>query len=752
LTGAFGGVLRIFSGLLTPFRLVAGGILGIGTAALSAAVSWKTSQSAIELGLTGVGKASDVTLGAINKIADSVSSAGDLSRSEAATVATAIAATGKVSADATEKATGLAHAYSLVFNKDLPESAKDLASALADPAKGIEGLNDRLGEWDASQVQLVKNLDASGDKAAAQQIIIDGLAKAFADVESKTTLWGNALNFVGNKLSNLFSSTGKAVAGGDNSPEAQLAAAQARLKQLQQGTTGPRGGLTFGTPQQIAETTAKIQRLTAVIDGNTKAAALQKATIESSDLSGLVKGVDPTINQLDKLESALNNLQRLAASPAAAAKSGLSSDEINKAVGIYRTQIDLIRELNALSKERFGIEDAGLGAEIQQNQIALQAINARTPAQKAEVAALQARQQAINNGESAEAAAAKATLARTQSLLQSQHDLSEAARDRAYQSQQDLQQGELENGLIGRSIEVSTRLTAQFQALAAAKAEAFKNGTTVSLSEQVRILADADEKARLATQAARAGVRQNAQFDIDQLGRSPSEQSVYATLQGARLLDNGKIVDAETQQLAAVLRTRNALQSLADTEKSFASSFVNDLIQGKSAAESLGDALNAVASKLVDLGIDNLISGLKPANSGLLSFLGLADGGYVSGPGSSRSDSIPARLSNGEFVVNAGATKKNRALLEAINIGKVGKFADGGMVGHIPAMPRIVSPAAVQAAPSISMPITINAPNSTPQSVDKLNSETLPQIREIVRSEILQTANRSAAFKKAVGR
>lgn len=51
--------------------------------------------------------------------------------------------------------------------------------------------------------------------------------------------------------------------------------------------------------------------------------------------------------------------------------------------------------------------------------------------------------------------------------------------------------------------------------------------------------------------------------------------------------------------------------------------------------------------------------------------LNLADGGYVSGPGSSRSDSIPANLSNGEFVVNAGATAQNRALLEAVNSGQM---------------------------------------------------------------------------------
>lgn len=45
-------------------------------------------------------------------------------------------------------------------------------------------------------------------------------------------------------------------------------------------------------------------------------------------------------------------------------------------------------------------------------------------------------------------------------------------------------------------------------------------------------------------------------------------------------------------------------------------------------------------------------------------------GGLVTGPGSGTSDSISAMLSNGEFVVNAKATARNRGLLEAINSNK----------------------------------------------------------------------------------
>ncbi len=49
---------------------------------------------------------------------------------------------------------------------------------------------------------------------------------------------------------------------------------------------------------------------------------------------------------------------------------------------------------------------------------------------------------------------------------------------------------------------------------------------------------------------------------------------------------------------------------------------------------------------------------------------GFALGGLVTGPGSGVSDSIPAMLSNGEFVMNAEATSRNRSELEAMNSGR----------------------------------------------------------------------------------
>lgn len=60
---------------------------------------------------------------------------------------------------------------------------------------------------------------------------------------------------------------------------------------------------------------------------------------------------------------------------------------------------------------------------------------------------------------------------------------------------------------------------------------------------------------------------------------------------------------------------------------------------------------------------------------------GFATGGYIMGPGTSTSDSIPAFLSNGEYVLTADAVQNvGLPLLDAMNSGRAGHFATGGLV------------------------------------------------------------------------
>ena len=70
---------------------------------------------------------------------------------------------------------------------------------------------------------------------------------------------------------------------------------------------------------------------------------------------------------------------------------------------------------------------------------------------------------------------------------------------------------------------------------------------------------------------------------------------------------------------------------------------------------------------------------------------GHAEGGLIKGPGGPKSDSIPARLSAGEFIVKADAVSRFGVnQLEAINRGmqppsfanlEMPKFSEGGLVG-----------------------------------------------------------------------
>ena len=73
--------------------------------------------------------------------------------------------------------------------------------------------------------------------------------------------------------------------------------------------------------------------------------------------------------------------------------------------------------------------------------------------------------------------------------------------------------------------------------------------------------------------------------------------------------------------------------------------------------------------------IGSLFKGVGFADGG---YVKAASGGFISGRGTATSDSIRAKLSNGEFVVNAASTRKYRSLLEGINAGRMPKLTAAG--------------------------------------------------------------------------
>lgn len=73
---------------------------------------------------------------------------------------------------------------------------------------------------------------------------------------------------------------------------------------------------------------------------------------------------------------------------------------------------------------------------------------------------------------------------------------------------------------------------------------------------------------------------------------------------------------------------------------------------------------------------------------------GFATGGLIRGPGTGTSDSIPAYLSNGEYVIRAAAVRQLGAgYLDLLNNGiRIPRFADGGLVGAVSSMQQPSTP------------------------------------------------------------
>ena len=154
---------------------------------------------------------------------------------------------------------------------------------------------------------------------------------------------------------------------------------------------------------------------------------------------------------------------------------------------------------------------------------------------------------------------------------------------------------------------------------------------------------------------------------------------------------------AEKDALEAVQAAQQELRSTAK------SSFL-DLVKG---ATSFKDALSNVLAKMAEMAASSLFDSLwSPTSSGgggggaggivssLLGILGFADGGLIGGAGGPREDNHLARVSAGEFIVNAASTAANLPLLRALNAGQpidallgwlnggeLQAYAAGGMVG-----------------------------------------------------------------------
>lgn len=401
--GFFSQMMSGVASVITPIRAVAGGVIGIGTAAALMGSNWTGAQKQVELGLMGIGRASGATVGDINAIADATSSWRGLSVSEAREVATAFASTGKIGVDNIKRLTGETRNFAALTGTDVPKAAEALANIFSNPSEGAKVLAARIGGIDATTVQYIQTLDQQGDRQQAIKVLADAMAPALAGAADKAGVLAKSWNAVGNAFSNSSTVIGKGLAGtADQQSQNQLERRRAELEKL------------IATTKQLAETDTGSQKIfdaTALKSYTAELsnvnAALERikqtrATSSSIDASAFTNQLLPLVNSISPAPEIIRNLtgnvgaleRAMAASEFEAFRKAMG-DQLPLALARARAGLD------ALSQNQ-GLADP-IKSAIQSLATQNQLLSDQSPAMRARVAYQLAYNEAIKQGSEMEA-------------------------------------------------------------------------------------------------------------------------------------------------------------------------------------------------------------------------------------------------------------------------------------------------------------------------------------------------------------
>ena len=286
-----------------------------------------------------------------------------------------------------------------------------------------------------------------------------------------------------------------------------------------------------------------------------------------------------------------------------------------------------------------------------------------------------------------------------------QQKLSIALAETEYTRKQDLQR---------ENMSFQEQMLAQENAIKEAKLKGVDQDELDLLEEKKQLLADNHELAlkTINAQAAASAKALNADYDNDQLKWQTSYNTAGSTVDRMNMDNERYQKDATSavyadesmtyeERLAALdainqkyedqkakINTINSMQQYGNSlAKDFASG-ISDWITGtKSFGDVMRSVLDSLIQKLIQAAMYALIIASVTGGSFKANFFkafgkGFATGGSVDGPGTGTSDSIPAMLSNGEYVLNAQAVDRlGVPFLNGLNTGRLRGFASGGLVG-----------------------------------------------------------------------
>ncbi|VVO30363.1 tape measure protein [Pseudomonas fluorescens] len=143
---------------------------------------------------------------------------------------------------------------------------------------------------------------------------------------------------------------------------------------------------------------------------------------------------------------------------------------------------------------------------------------------------------------------------------------------------------------------------------------------------------------------------------------------------------------------------------------------------------------------------DQIAAAIRDAAIGNGQLPGHATGGLISGPGTGTSDSILARLSNGEYVMRAAAVSTfGTGLLDQMNAGQLPAFARGGAIGHSGPQLDVISPSRIFNAPAAGLR---NGDGGNSASLEQKVDVLIDVVKQVVGPMKLNSDAADKLFKK----
>ncbi|VBR61743.1 tail component of prophage CP-933K [Burkholderia pseudomallei] len=645
-----------------------------------------------------------------------------------------VAATGAILGDNLGLATKAALAMSADIGIGTDKAAESLSKIQDDVLKWVSEYQKAHHTFNAAQIEEIENFVKQGDSAAAVRAVMRDLASAHekvaadADKNMGSVLrwwrdWGAIIDRVKGSIMSI---------GVPTTLTQQIGEQLAKVEQLR-GALAAHSGAAVNGPnglisarEALAIEMKKLDVLRAQQSEQFKATRQREADAKSGDAAARVgEYLRSNKYATPKQKHGLELQEENEAFANATRDLDKNSQKYTDALKRHQDNISQINEQYA-SKTRKHASETGLNAELARLEAANRVIEKEAKRSEASIKA----QRDVG-------------LVDSETYFQRLHDIQAKALDQQIENakqrtdiasaKKEQSAYETANGvykdLLGQREQIDRELTSSLEKLAAQRAAniaKFSQQEAAALGKQLNGYQDAyntrgmlaDEKAKYEARAALARQYEQTIANLAQQYSGPSaDQKEYQA--------NLKIA-ADTFRAETGALERNLAQQQADRE-SFAMQFRNQYVDLQKTSQTTAEAVASgfrTAFDSVASGLETFITTGKASFSAfatsvladlakialrqaaIATFRGLADsfslfseggpvlhragGGPISGPGTSTSDSIPAMLSNGEFVINAASAKKYRSLLEQINAGHISHFATGGVAGSLTPSPAAV--------------------------------------------------------------